>query len=761
MPLTHLPNLLIVDDNPGNLALLRSALRKISVNLVEALSGSEALAKIQGIELALAIIDVYMPGMDGYELAVKLNIERSGAKVPIIFLTASFSDNMAVLSGYNSGAVDYIFKPVSPNILLSKINVFLDLFIQKQTVVQNIADRILAEEKLRKLAAELEDRVVKRTSELVKSRNAVQQVRKNYETFFNTIDDFLFVLDEKGNIVHTNTTVTTRLGYTGEELAGRSVLMVHPPEQRDEAGRVISDILCGKEETSNIPLYTKSGHHIPVETKVSYGFWNGKPVIFVVTKDISKIRLSEEKFSKVFHINPSACGLSSLADQKYIIVNEAFYTLLGFEKHEVIGNSVLDLGIMTHETRNSILKRADSNGRISDVEAELRAKSGDIKNVILSSENISVQDKNYRFTIAHDITERKNAEKALKKSEAMLKKAQHVAHIGSWELDERSQDLSWSDETFRMFGYDPGEVKPSMELFMQCIHPESLPVLLESIAAARNAKKPYHVDHQIILPDGQVRFVHEQAEIIYDHAGKPVKWFGTVQDITEKKLSQENIVKAIIMTEEKDRAHFSKELHDGLGPLLSTIKLYMQWSERAKTKKACIEIIRKAEEIVEEALTTAKEISNNLSPHLLTNYGLNSAILSFVRKLEESSGINIIFKSNITRRLGDEIEVVIYRALIECLNNTIKYARAININILLNDADSQLFLHYSDDGIGYDPDEIFSIKKGLGLFNMKNRIQTLNGKIILNSKPGHGVDYRIIINLQPIIKDINKLSVAR
>ncbi|MFA5971112.1 MAG: response regulator [Lentimicrobiaceae bacterium] len=192
MQSTNLPNLLIVDDNKENLAFLRSVLRKTHVNLFEALSGSEAMKKTHGVELALAIIDIQMPGMDGYELAIKINNERVGAKVPIIFLTASYFNEMDVFTGYNSGAVDYLFKPVTTHILLSKINVFLDLYIQKQTVIQNITERMQAEEKLKLLNEELEDRVNKRTAELVKSNNAIQQIRKNYQTFFNSINDFIF-----------------------------------------------------------------------------------------------------------------------------------------------------------------------------------------------------------------------------------------------------------------------------------------------------------------------------------------------------------------------------------------------------------------------------------------------------------------------------------------------------------------------------------------------------------------------------------------
>ncbi len=223
------------------------------------------------------------------------------------------------------------------------------------------------------------------------SQELINQIRQNYETFFNTIDDFLFVLDEQGNITHTNTTVIDRLGYSSEELAGQSVLMVHPEERRAEAGRIVGEMLAGKSVFCPVPLITKAGNAIPVETKVKAGIWNGKPAIFGVTKDISQTKLSEEKFSKVFYLNPSACGLSDLQTGEYIEVNDAFYSLFGFTKEEVIGKTAIELGILTSETKKMILETADKSGIYSNIEADLKAKNGDIKHVLLSTENIFVQ----------------------------------------------------------------------------------------------------------------------------------------------------------------------------------------------------------------------------------------------------------------------------------------------------------------------------------------------------------------------------------
>jgi len=133
------PNILIVDDIDANLFLLESILKKLDFNLIKASSGFEALGKSKGIELALALVDVWMPEMNGYDLAVKLNEERADDKVPVIFLTANFGDEDEIFRGYNSGAVDYIIKPINNEILIKKVNVFIELFNQKQTVIKNAA----------------------------------------------------------------------------------------------------------------------------------------------------------------------------------------------------------------------------------------------------------------------------------------------------------------------------------------------------------------------------------------------------------------------------------------------------------------------------------------------------------------------------------------------------------------------------------------------------------------------------------------------
>jgi PAS domain S-box-containing protein len=339
-----------------------------------------------------------------------------------------------------------------------------------------------------------------------------------------------------------------------------------------------------------------------------------------------------------------------------------------------------------------------------------------------------------------DITERKNIEQLLKTNNQKYKLLSEnitdgvfICKDGVFEYANKAMNY--------IFGYDDKELN-GMKLTQLVV-----PDYLDELEVFHKIKVPTDRVHNIEIECFRKDLSTISVEFLMNYIAGEKVIYGVVHDITDKKQLQKNIVKAIIQTEEKERAYFSKELHDGLGPLLSTIKLYLQWSERPNTNARREEIIRQAEDIIEDALTTVKEISNKLSPHLLTNHGLSSAIQSFAGKVEQSSNIRIDFESDLKRRLDDEIEAAIYRATIECINNSIKHAKASNISILINDADSQLLLHYQDDGIGFNLEETLARKKGLGLFNLQNRIQTIGGKISMFSKPGHGVDYQITIGL--------------
>ncbi len=139
------------------------------------------------------------------------------------------------------------------------------------------------------------------------------------------------------------------------------------------------------------------------------------------------------------------------------------------------------------------------------------------------------------------IIKHRQAEEALRKSEAGLAKAQKIARLGHWEWDLEEGQLSWSEEVYRIFNLDPEAFSPSYEAFLQMTHPEDRETVEKAVAEALAHNKPYRLDHRIVRPDGSVAVIHEQADLFFDAGGKAVRMLGTVQDITERKRMEEQL----------------------------------------------------------------------------------------------------------------------------------------------------------------------------------------------------------------------------
>ncbi len=225
--------------------------------------------------------------------------------------------------------------------------------------------------------------------------------------------------------------------------------------------------------------------------------------------------------------------------------------------------------------------------------------------------------------------------------------------------------------------------------------------------------------------------------------GYPIKFKGiqafmiSFNNISERKEMQKEVMRTIIQTEEKERRRFAQELHDGVGPLLSTAKLYLQWFNKPASKMDKGVIISKIEETLEETLISIREISNNISPNTLVTFGLNTALKTFINRIKNASAIQFKYKNSLNVRLNEQLEVTIYRLLCELINNSIKYAEARKINVEISQ-NSTVNINYCDDGKGFNVAEAMDSRKGMGLMNMSTRVQSLGGQYVINSSPGMG-----------------------
>jgi PAS domain S-box-containing protein len=239
-------NLLIVDDDARNLDVLESVLQSHEYKLVRALTAERALHELLDGEFAAIILDIQMPEMSGIELANLIKQRRRTQHIPIIFLTAYFQDDKDVLEGYGIGAVDYLTKPINPQILKSKVAVFVDLFRKTRALTasnaaleQEIIQREHAETALRVLNNELEARVQTRTAELMRLNDELRErgkaLRDSERRFRNMADHspmMLWVTAPSGALTYLNRGWSEFTGQTPDEALGDAWFAVVHPEER-------------------------------------------------------------------------------------------------------------------------------------------------------------------------------------------------------------------------------------------------------------------------------------------------------------------------------------------------------------------------------------------------------------------------------------------------------------------------------------------------------------------------------------------------
>jgi signal transduction histidine kinase len=205
----------------------------------------------------------------------------------------------------------------------------------------------------------------------------------------------------------------------------------------------------------------------------------------------------------------------------------------------------------------------------------------------------------------------------------------------------------------------------------------------------------------------------------------------------QRAMFNRRIMTEVLRAEERSKQHFSKELHDGMGPLLSSAKMSLSALSQDGLSEQQRELLSNTIYILDQALRSVREISNNLSPQVLVDFGLSQAVENFTSRLSVMHGVVIRFNTTLTtERFDGDVEVIVYRVICELINNSLKHSGCTDIVLNLEYQDNTLTLNYADNGRGFDPETVTDC--GMGLSNISSRISSLGGTFTINSAKGMG-----------------------
>ncbi|WP_256243069.1 PAS domain S-box protein [Bacillus sp. V3B] len=439
-------NILMVDDHPENLLALEAVLSSPNYRLVSANSGKEALKCLLQQEFAVILLDVQMPGLNGFETAKLIRAREKTKHTPIIFITAISQDSENVQRGYSVGAIDYIFKPFHPETLKQKIEKFVEIH-------QNYEEEISKSEWKRTVELKEVNQKLDRTALDLRRTAALNRV------IGETLIDTIITLDGQGSILSVNPAVKSMFGYQPEELIGQDVskLFLKVMEEKSECSPYIflSLMKQGKGKVIESVALRKDESYFPADLQMGETQIEGSQ-IFVCTirdvterKQIEKVKkqefnnledmveertldlllaneklnqeiverkkitddlfVSQERFRKIFESSPNLMAIVSLKDGTYVDINTSWIDFTGYSYGE-LKNQKMNVQDFIEEDGGYSIHLEQS---IHNIKIHYKTKEGEIRSGLLSSEMIDIKPEPCILFVLTDITERVLFEKEL------------------------------------------------------------------------------------------------------------------------------------------------------------------------------------------------------------------------------------------------------------------------------------------------------------------------------------------------------------
>lgn len=468
-------------------------------------------------------------------------------------------------------------------------------------------------------------------------------------------------------------------------------------------------------------------------------------------------RESENRYRSVFQKNPAVKILLDPTDGHIIDANEAACEFYGYTKQQLREQTIYQLNASSNEDLQEFMHLALTEKQ-NHFTARHKLADGETREVEVFTGPVVIDETPFLYSIIHDITDRKRAEQRLEAGEKFFK--QFVTHTPAAVavFDKELHYMYYSKRWLKIFeledkdditGQHHLEVEPDLPERWQEANKKSLS------GSVQRCEEDY-----FIKPDGSTEWLRWESYPWYDEFGKVGGIIIFVERITEKRHAAEveaNYrnhklrIAAKVEAIEEERKHIARELHDGLGQLITAAHFNLELLEDNHGDTEDIKRYTSGiKKILDETIEEVRNISQNLRPSILDDLGLVPALRNLVDNYNKGSELAIKFDVyELDQRIPSRLETTIYRVVQEGINNIVKHSRATEATIQIYRRDNTLLLLISDNGIGIDIDlddlRGNSDALGNGLLNMKERVDMHNGLFQIESQPESGTE--IIIEL--------------
>jgi PAS domain S-box-containing protein len=617
--------------------------------------------------------------------------------------------------------------------------------------------------------------------------------------------DWFWEFDEHANFTYASPRIKGLLGYDPEELLGLNAFDLM---SSDEAERVHQhfDPIAKKylpfDNLININRH-KDGHEVVVES-------SGTPIFDEegqfrgyrgVDRDITERKTMEENYRRLASLTSDyvhCCTRTGTDPFQVLWVDGAISSISGYRIEDVYGFGCF-LPLVHPDDQQAVSDYLLSlvPGDCKSIEFRIVTPQQEIRWVSEKSQCEAGQSEGELILLGAvtDITERKQAEDALRKSQDLLAQTQQIGHIGSWLLEIGPNRLTWSEETYRIFGLEPHDFSATYEAFLEVVHPEDRATVDAAYSASlRGERDTYEIEHRITRKSsGEVRYVYEKCRHERDSRGAVIRSVGMVQDITDQKTNEVALLAATQATEAASRAKglfLAKVSHEirtpmtaiiGFGELLEDAELtpeHEKYLAAINTSSSALSSL--IDDVLDLSKVDAGELSVkpiNFNPHSLITQTFHTQEQQIARKNLSS---NLIIDKDVPDVLiGDPVRL--QQILLNLLNNAIKFTEEGEIDVTVSVTEESslrvlLDIAVRDTGVGIPADlqehifEPFSQAlppdnnnyggSGLGLTISRSLAALMGGTVSVESREGVGSTFHLLLPLQRESRSLSEKSLA-